>query len=119
MGTSEPHSDPNETKLGFEIEQVPNWPGYEYPLACRVIRATDAHILYPVMKRSAKHLKGYIAGAKRFFLFSRCFSKRSLAMVCVGPVPVIRTLFGFPVSGSEMVIDLAARHADWPFCVIG
>jgi hypothetical protein len=35
-----------------------NWPGYNYPLACRVLRETDAKILYPAMKRSAKHLKG-------------------------------------------------------------
>jgi ribosomal-protein-serine acetyltransferase len=47
--------------MGFELE---NWPGYDFPLACRVIRDTDAKILYPVMKRSAKHLKGYIGWAK-------------------------------------------------------
>jgi len=43
---------------------ISNWPGYEYPLACRVLRETDAPILYPVMKRSAKELKGYIGWAK-------------------------------------------------------
>ena len=49
-----------------ESEDLPleNWPGYDYPLACRVIKETDAKILYPAMKRSAKHLKGYIGLAK-------------------------------------------------------
>ena len=64
MESTSPNSDSHETNLGFEIEQVPNWPGYDCPLACRVIRETDAQILYPVMKRSANHLKGYIAWAK-------------------------------------------------------
>lgn len=40
------------------------WPGYEYPLACRVLKSEDARHLYPVMKRSAKMLKGYIGWAK-------------------------------------------------------
>jgi len=40
------------------------WPGYEYPLACRVLRAEDARHLYPVMKRSARILKGYIGWAR-------------------------------------------------------
>jgi RimJ/RimL family protein N-acetyltransferase len=47
-----------------EEEQIPNWIGYEYPLACRVIKDTDAAILYPVMKRNAKHLSSYIGWAK-------------------------------------------------------
>lgn len=41
-----------------------NWPGYEYPLACRLIDDGDAKHLYPVMKRSAKSLNGYIGWAK-------------------------------------------------------
>jgi RimJ/RimL family protein N-acetyltransferase len=45
-------------------EPLPNWPGYEYPLVCRVIKETDAPILYPVMKKSANHLKGFIGWAK-------------------------------------------------------
>jgi RimJ/RimL family protein N-acetyltransferase len=45
-------------------ELLPNWTGYEYPLACRVIKDTDATILYPVMKRNAKHLSSYIGWAK-------------------------------------------------------
>ena len=40
------------------------YPGYEYPIACRELRATDAQHLFRVMKRSAKHLKGYIGWAK-------------------------------------------------------
>ena len=43
---------------------IDNWPGYNYPLACRVLKDTDAKILYPVMKRSAKHLKGWIGWAR-------------------------------------------------------
>ena len=43
---------------------IPNWPGYSYPLACRVIRETDAPILYPVMKKSANHLMGFVGWAK-------------------------------------------------------
>jgi RimJ/RimL family protein N-acetyltransferase len=45
-------------------EEIANWPGYDYPLACRVIKSTDAPLLYPVMKKSAKHLRGYIDWAK-------------------------------------------------------
>ena len=41
-----------------------NWPGYNFPLACRVIRSGDQAILYPVMKRSASTLKGFIGWAK-------------------------------------------------------
>jgi len=48
----------------LEDEALPNWIGYEYPLACRVIKDTDAAILYPVMKRNAKHLSSYIGWAK-------------------------------------------------------
>ena len=45
-------------------EEVPNWGRYNYPLACRVLKDTDAPILYPAMKKSAKNLKGYIGWAK-------------------------------------------------------
>jgi hypothetical protein len=45
-------------------EVIANWPGYDYPLACRVIKSTEAPLLYPVMKKSAKHLRGYIDWAK-------------------------------------------------------
>lgn len=45
-------------------EGLANWPGYDYPLACRVLKSTDAPLLYPVMKKSAKHLRGYINWAK-------------------------------------------------------
>jgi RimJ/RimL family protein N-acetyltransferase len=48
----------------FELEPVGNWPGYDYPLACRVIRESDQKVLYPVMKRSAEKLKGFIAWGK-------------------------------------------------------
>lgn len=43
---------------------TPNWGGYNYPLACRELRVEDARHLFPVMKRSAKMLKGYIGWAK-------------------------------------------------------
>jgi RimJ/RimL family protein N-acetyltransferase len=43
---------------------VENWGNYPYPLACRVLKETDAPILYPVMKRNAKHLSSYIGWAK-------------------------------------------------------
>lgn len=45
-------------------EFVQAWPGYEFPLACREIKSSDAQHLYPVMKRSAKMLRGYIDWAK-------------------------------------------------------
>jgi RimJ/RimL family protein N-acetyltransferase len=45
-------------------EVIANWTGYDYPLACRVIQDTDAPILYPVMKRNAKHLSSYISWAR-------------------------------------------------------
>jgi RimJ/RimL family protein N-acetyltransferase len=41
-----------------------NWGDYDYPLACRALKIGDAQHLYPVMKRSAKILKGYIEWAK-------------------------------------------------------
>lgn len=47
-----------------EFESVPNWGNYDYPLACRVLKETDAPILYPAMKKSASDLKGYIGWAK-------------------------------------------------------
>jgi RimJ/RimL family protein N-acetyltransferase len=45
-------------------QEAAPFPGYEYPLACRELRSTDAQHLFRVMKRSAKHLKGYIGWAK-------------------------------------------------------
>jgi RimJ/RimL family protein N-acetyltransferase len=45
-------------------EEVTPWVGYEFPLACRELRSSDARHLFPVMKRSAKMLKGYIDWAK-------------------------------------------------------
>lgn len=65
-----------EIELLEQIEKLPppenssgeyfvhNWHGYDYPLACRLLREGDAQHLYPVMKRSAKMLKGYIDWAK-------------------------------------------------------
>lgn len=65
-----------ELELLDQIEKMPpvndssgaktlsNWGGYNFPLACRVLRSGDAQYLYPVMKRSAKNLKGYIGWAK-------------------------------------------------------
>mgnify|MGYP003350217603 FL=1 len=47
-----------------EFGSVPNWGNYDYPLACRVLKDTDAPILYPAMKKSARDLKGYIGWAK-------------------------------------------------------
>jgi RimJ/RimL family protein N-acetyltransferase len=45
-------------------EFVGNWGGYDYPLACRVLKESDAKILYPVMKRSAHRLSGFISWAR-------------------------------------------------------
>ena len=45
-------------------EGVENWPGYDYPLACRILKSTDAPLLYPVMKKSANHLRSYVQWAK-------------------------------------------------------
>ena len=44
--------------------QVENWVGYDFPLACRILKSSDAFHLYPVMKRSANNLKGHINWAK-------------------------------------------------------
>ena len=53
-----------ENKNDTDDLSLVNWPGYEFPLACRVLQETDAPILYPVMKRNAKHLRGYVGWAK-------------------------------------------------------
>jgi RimJ/RimL family protein N-acetyltransferase len=47
-----------------QLEIVENWPSYDYPLACRLLKSTDAPLLYPVMKRSARNLSGFISWAK-------------------------------------------------------
>ena len=52
----------------MELEQeqepeLPNWAGYDYPLACRMLKQTDAFYLYPVMKKSAINLSGFIGWA--------------------------------------------------------
>ena len=46
------------------LEQAPPWGAYDYPLACRQLRSSDAKHLYPVMKRSAKMLNGFIDWAQ-------------------------------------------------------
>jgi len=43
---------------------IENWGNYQFPLACRVLKDTDAPILYPAMKKSADRLKGFIGWAK-------------------------------------------------------
>jgi ribosomal-protein-serine acetyltransferase len=63
----ESHEDdlkPNSPEEEFELYPVPDWPGYDYPLACRVLKKSDSKVLYPVMKANAAHLKGYIGWAK-------------------------------------------------------
>jgi RimJ/RimL family protein N-acetyltransferase len=59
-------NDSHQDLLADQLEDfpIPNWPGYDYPLACRLIKEGDAQYLYPVMKRSAKSLNGYIGWAK-------------------------------------------------------
>ena len=59
-------NDPHEDLLADQLEDFPlaNWPGYDFPLACRLIQDGDAQYLFPVMKRSAKSLSGYIGWAK-------------------------------------------------------
>ena len=52
-----------ETELENQ-EGIENWPGYNYPLACRILKSTDAPLLYPVMKKSANHLRSYVHWAK-------------------------------------------------------
>jgi len=44
--------------------EISNWPGYNYPLAFRQLKSSDAFHLYPVMKRSAKSLKHHLGWAK-------------------------------------------------------
>jgi RimJ/RimL family protein N-acetyltransferase len=58
--------DSQQDLLSNQLEEFPlaNWNGYNYPLACRLIKEGDAQYLYPVMKRSAKSLNGYIGWAK-------------------------------------------------------
>lgn len=50
-----------ETEVDFEL---PNWVGYDYPLACRMLKQTDAFYLYPVMKKSALNLSAFIEWGK-------------------------------------------------------
>jgi RimJ/RimL family protein N-acetyltransferase len=59
-------NDVQQDLLADQLEDFPvaNWNGYNYPLACRLIREGDAQHLYRVMKRSAKSLNGYIGWAK-------------------------------------------------------
>ncbi len=52
--------EPAEPIEEVEIQEAPNWPGYDYPLSFRFLKVTDAAILYPVMKRSGNAVKGYI-----------------------------------------------------------
>lgn len=44
--------------------EISNWAQYNYPLACRSLKSSDAFHLYPVMKRSAKSLKYHLGWAK-------------------------------------------------------
>jgi RimJ/RimL family protein N-acetyltransferase len=46
-----------------EVE-LPNWAGYDYPLACRMLKQTDAFYLYPVMKKSALNLSAFVEWGK-------------------------------------------------------
>lgn len=64
METTEVQYNTNGTFRDPDDYLTWNWPGYDFPLACRNIRETDAQHLFPVMKRSAKMLKGYIGWAK-------------------------------------------------------
>ena len=43
---------------------ITNWGDYNYPLACRILKQTDAFYLYPVMKKSALNLSGFIGWAQ-------------------------------------------------------
>jgi len=47
-----------------EQQGVENWGDYKYPLACRMLKQTDAFYLYPVMKKSAFNLSGFIGWAE-------------------------------------------------------
>lgn len=47
-----------------EYFDIPNWVGYNYPLACRVLKASDAFHLYPVLKKSSLNISGFIGWAK-------------------------------------------------------
>ena len=46
------------------LEEIPNWIGYDYPLACRILKQSDAFYLYPVMKNSALSLSSFVGLAK-------------------------------------------------------
>jgi RimJ/RimL family protein N-acetyltransferase len=54
----------SDNSIEEALELIPNWPGYEYPLACRMLRQTDAFHLYPVMKKSALNLSSFIEWGK-------------------------------------------------------
>ena len=47
-----------------EQQVIENWGDYNYPLACRMLKQTDAFYLYPVMKKSAFNLSGFIGWAE-------------------------------------------------------
>lgn len=64
MGSYESDLEPDSPSNEFEFYQLPDWPGHNYPLVCRVLVKTDSKVLYPVMKGNAEHLKGYIGWAK-------------------------------------------------------
>ena len=53
----------SQTKLR-NPKPLANWPGYNYPLAFRQLKSSDAFHLYPVMKNSAKSLKYHLGWAK-------------------------------------------------------
>ena len=53
-----------DQELQNDKNEVGNWVGYQYPLACRVLKSSDAVHLYSVMRNNAKHLRGYVGWAK-------------------------------------------------------
>ncbi len=64
MESHEHSLESNSLREEFEFYQLPDWPGHDYPLVCRLLVKTDSKVLYPVMKGNAEHLKGYIGWAK-------------------------------------------------------
>lgn len=84
-----------------ETNAIPNWGRYNYPLACRVLKESDAPILYPAMKKSAKNLKGYIGWAKYAPEWKIETVQKFVRDHCEGELPRFHLIFsiGYEVVG--------------------
>ena len=80
---------------------VGNWGPYDYPLACRIIKSTDAKILYPVLKRSSHRLAGFIDWARNIQSWNMATAERFVQDHVNSPPPRFHLIFtiGYEVVG--------------------